>query len=68
MEGPLKMRPQTRRVSKSRVRFKLRNHRNQRIHRRYEWKGISKFSVLRAITEQNKYGIVDFYVNFKRKS
>ncbi len=49
MEGALKMRPQTRGVSKS----------------SHEWKGISKFSVLRAIIEQNKHGFVAFHVNFK---
>ncbi len=50
MEGALKMRPQTSVVSKS----------------SHEWKGFSKFSVLRAITEQNKHGFVAFYVNFRK--
>ena len=47
-----KMRPQTRGVSKS----------------SHEWKGISKCSVIRAMTEQNKYGFVAFYGNFKKSS
>ena len=52
MEGALKIRPQTRGVSKS----------------SHEWKGIPKFSALRTITEQNKSGIVALYVNFQKAS
>ena len=47
-----KMRPQTRGVSKL----------------SHEWKGISKCWMLHAMTEQNKYGFVAFYVNFKKSS
>ncbi len=50
MEGALKMRPQTRGVSKS----------------SHDWKGISKFSALHVITEQNKHGLVAFHVNFRK--
>ena len=34
----------------------------------HEWKGISKFSTLCAITEQNRYEFVAVYVTFKNES